>query len=98
MWFFSNFLTFSRLSREFEDRIAQLETRNAALRRDLAELDEFTHRIARKRYQETYTPPSDGSSQTRLELPAETQSGAAEALVVGKQALWDRVRTLRGQK
>lgn len=62
MWFFSNFRTFSRLAREFEDRIGQLETKNAALRRDLAELDEFTHRISRKRYQETYIPPGAAQS------------------------------------
>lgn len=94
MLFFSNFRTFSRLAKEFEERIAQLETRNAALRRDLAELDEFTHRISRKRYQETYTPPAEGQTEAQPVLPLE---GSVVGLKANKAELWERVRKAGGK-
>jgi hypothetical protein len=96
MWFFSKFRTFSRLSVEFEERIAQLESRNASLRRDLAELDEFTHRIARKRYQETYVPAeaTPGQSEHGIVAPG---GGVAEIERVSsaKRAIWAKVKGLK---
>ncbi len=93
MVFFSKFRTFSRLAGEFEERIAQLETKNAALRRDLGELDEFIHRIARKRYQENYTVPGAigvSGDGTNVDPGA---SGVDSAIVTPiKQKIWERLR------
>jgi hypothetical protein len=94
MWFFSKFRTFSRLSVEFEERIAQLETRNAALRRDLAELDEFTHRIARKRYQDTYVPP--GTPAEASPENGQPEANAAQPRVsAAKAAIWQRIKAVK---
>jgi hypothetical protein len=95
MLFFSKYRTFSRLAREFEDRILQLETRNAALRRDLAELDEFTHRIARKRYQETYIPPgpADTPSTEANIVPGATVG--ENRVASAKAAIWAKVKQIR---
>jgi len=56
MAFFSQLRRFLRWHGEFDDRLGVLERQGAAQKLELADLNEFTHRLSRKRYQEDYKP------------------------------------------
>jgi hypothetical protein len=94
--FFTKYREFLRNKADFESRIAQLETRNAALRRDLAELDEFTHRIARKRYQETYIPPETaGGTGEQSNVVPRADVSEVDRVHSAKRAIWAKVKGLK---
>jgi hypothetical protein len=96
MAFFSKYREFLKNRADFEARISLLETKNAALRRDLAELDDFTHRMSRKRYQETYVPAeaAPGEGQHGIVVPGGSVA-EIDRVASAKRAIWAKVKGLK---
>jgi len=89
MGFFSDFRSFLRTRSEFSERLERVERETRTLRHDHDELDEFLHRVSRKRYQNDYVPPE---KEEVGQQPLPLIPGGK----VSKAELWAKARQMYG--
>ncbi len=93
MGFWTDFRSFLRTRTEILDRLERVERETRTLRHDHDELDEFFHRVSRKRYQNDYVPPQEDNKQpTDEQLPL-----PSTVTVPSKAQMWERAKKVYGR-